>query len=116
VTAQYQWDATGAVWKRSTDGRPHTLEGGAQLSPRNVIVQYTPYASFAADSKVKFPEVVGSGEAAIFIGGTQVKARWSKASPTAMTTYTDSAGKPIALSPGQTWVHLQQPGNAVTLG
>lgn len=116
VTAQYQWDPAASVWMRSTDGRPHELEGGAQLSPRNVIVQYTPYSTFAPDPKVKFPEVVGSGEAAVFMGGMQFKARWSKASASAMTTYTDSAGKPIALTPGQTWVHLQAPGSAVSLG
>jgi hypothetical protein len=116
VTAQYQWDSGAAVWKRSTDGRPHTLEGGAQLSPRNVIVQYTPYVNFPDDQKVRYPEVVGSGEAVVFIGGMQVKARWSKSSPAAMTTFTDSAGRPIALSPGQTWVHLQAPGSAPAIG
>ena len=116
AVAQYQWDATASVWKRSTDGRPHVLEGGAQLSPRNVIVQYTPYVTFPADPKVRYPEVVGSGEAVVFIGGSQVKARWSKSSAGAMTSFTDTAGKPIALSPGQTWVHLQTPGSPVTLG
>ncbi len=114
--AQYQWDATASVWKRSSDGRPHVLEGGAQLSPRNVIVQYTPYVTFAADPKVRYPEVVGSGEAVVFIGGSQVKARWTKSSASAMTTFTDTAGRPIALTPGQTWVHLQNPGSPVTLG
>ena len=116
VTAQYEWDASANVWKRSTDGRPHILEGGAQISPRNVIVQYAPYVVFPADQKVRFPEVVGSGEAVVFMAGSQIKARWSKASAAAMTTFSDSAGKPIALTPGQTWVHLQAPGSAVTVG
>lgn len=116
VMAGYEWDATAKVWKRSTEGRPHVLEGGAQLSPRNVIVQYTPYATFVDDPKVRFPEVVGSGEALIFLNGSQIKARWSKSSAAAVTTYTDTAGKPVALTPGQTWVHLQTPGSPVTLG
>ena len=116
VTAQYQWDAAAKVWKRSTDGRPHTLEGGAQISPRNVIVQYTPYVGFPADQKVRYPEVVGSGDAVVFMAGSQIKARWNKASVGAVTTFSDSAGRPIALTPGQTWVHLQAPGSAVTVG
>ena len=116
VRAAYQWDSGASVWKRSTDGRPHMLEGGAQISPRNVIVQYTPYSTFAQDRKVRYPEVVGSGDAVIFVGGTQVKARWTKSSPTAVTTFVDSAGAPIPLAPGQTWVHLQEPGSAVTIG
>jgi hypothetical protein len=114
VTAAYDWDAGTSVWKRSTDGRPHLLEGGAQISPRNVVVQYTPYASYPADQKVRYPEVVGSGDAVVFVGNTQVRAKWSKSAPGAMTTFADSAGRPIPLAPGQTWVHLQAPGSAVT--
>ena len=114
VTAGYDWDPGASVWKRSTDGRPHTLEGGAQISPRNVIVQYTPYVTFAADQKVRYPEVVGSGDAVVFVGNTQVRAKWTKSAPGAMTTFADSAGRPIPLAPGQTWVHLQTPGAAVT--
>lgn len=114
VSAAYQWDAAAGVWKRSTDGAPHMLEGGGQIAPRNVIVQYTPYANFPADQKVKYPQVVGSGDAVVFIGGQQIKAKWSKASATTVTTFTDTAGKPLALAPGQTWVHLQPTGSAVT--
>ena len=75
-----------------------------------------PYSGFPADRKVRFPEVVGSGDALIFVGGAQVKARWTKSAPAAVTTYVDSAGAPIALTPGQTWIHLQEPGSAVTTG
>jgi hypothetical protein len=114
VRAAYEWDAAGGVWKRSTDGRPHMLEGDGQIAPKNIIVQYTPYTTFPADKKVRYPEVVGSGDALIFVNGTQVKAKWTKSSPAAVTTYVDSAGKPIPLAPGQTWVHLQESGSAVT--
>ena len=114
VTAAYDWDPGAGVWLRSTDGRPHMLEGNAQISPRNVIVQYAPYVTFPPDPKVRYPEVVGSGDAVVFVGNTQVRAKWTKSSPTAMTTYADSAGRPIPLAPGQTWAHLQAPGSAVT--
>lgn len=114
VSATYQWDPAGGVWKRSTDGAPHALEGGGQISPRNVIVQYTPYANFPEDQKVKYPQTVGSGDAVVFIGGMQMKAKWSKPSATSVTAFTDTAGKPLALAPGQTWVHLQPTGSLVT--
>ena len=116
VTASYEWDVAAGVWKRSTDGRPHGLEGNTQIAPTNVIVQYTPYSLFLLDKKIRYPEVVGSGEALIFVKGMQIKARWTKTAPSAVTTYVDSAGAPIALAPGQTWVHLQEPGSGVTVG
>jgi len=114
VRAAYQWDPGSATWKRSTDGRPHLLEGGAQIAPRNVIVQYAPYSDFPADRKVRFPEVVGSGDALVFVGGTMVRARWTKSAPGAVTTFVDSAGTPVPLAPGQTFIHLQEPGSTVT--
>ena len=115
VSAAYQWDPGAGVWKRSTDGRAHMLEGGAQISPKNVIVQFTRYSGFEPDRNVRFPEVVGSGDALIFVNGTQVKGRWTKSSPGDMTTYADSTGKPVPLAPGQTWVHLQEIGSPVTV-
>jgi hypothetical protein len=114
VSAGYDWDAAAGVWKRSTDGRAHALEGGAQLAPNNVIVQFTPYSRFSGDSKVQYPEVIGSGEAWVFAGGQLVRGRWTKAGPGAVTSFADSAGAPIKLPPGQTLVHLVAPGSTVT--
>ncbi|HEX2273662.1 MAG TPA: DUF3048 domain-containing protein [Acidimicrobiales bacterium] len=114
VSAGYDWDAGSGAWKRSTDGRPHALEGGAQLAPNNVIVQFTPYSRFSGDAKVQYPEVIGSGEAWIFAAGQLVKGRWAKPGPGDVTAFTDSAGAPVRLPPGQTLVHLVAPGSAVT--
>ncbi len=55
--------------------------------------------SFPDDQKVRFPQVVGSGEAAVFIGGQQIKAKWTKSSAAAVTTFTDTrrqAHRPVA--------------------
>lgn len=115
IRASYEWDAGASAWKRSTDGRPHMVEGAGQIAPKNVIVQFTPYVPFAADREVRVPQVVGSGDALVFVNGTQVKAKWAKSAPGSVTTYVDTAGKPIPLTPGQTWIHLEEPGSAVTV-
>ena len=53
---------------------------------------------------------VGSGDAIILSGGMAVRGRWSRASPTSFTTYTDAAGAPVRLVPGRTWVELARNG------
>jgi hypothetical protein len=106
VKADYAWDPATSTWTRSTGGQQHDLEGGGHISPTNVIVQFTPYSQFPADSKVKYPEVLGTGDAWIFASGQMVKGHWSKTDAAAMTTFTDAAGAPIVLPPGQTWVHF----------
>ena len=63
IKADFEWDAPSGTWKRSTNGEPHLLENDAQIAPQNVIVQFAPYSRFAEDTKVTFPEVIGSGDA-----------------------------------------------------
>lgn len=115
VTAGYDWDAASNSWLRTTDGAPHSVEEG-RLQPTTVIVQFTPYSYFIDDYSVQFPEVVGSGEAWVFAAGALVPGTWHKASPDAVTNFVDSDGAPIAIPPGQTWVHLVAPGSSVTTG
>ncbi len=115
VTASYDWDAGRGAWLRTTDGRPHDSEEG-RIAPTTVVVQFTPYQFFVDDYTVQYPEVVGTGEVWVFAAGTLVQGTWKKDSPEAVTTFTDSAGAPIVLPPGQTWVHLVAPGSTVTTG
>ncbi len=115
VTAGYTWDAASSSWLRTTDGVPHSVEEG-RIQPTTVIVQFTPYSYFIDDYSVQFPEVVGSGDAWVFAAGAMVPGTWHKASPESVTNFVDSAGAPIALPPGQTWVHLVAPGSSVTTG
>ena len=115
VTAGYVWDSGSSTWLRTTDGAPHMVEEG-QIAPTTVIVQFTPYSYFIDDYSVQFPEVVGSGEAWIFAAGAMVPGTWHKESPGAVTNFVDSSGAPIAIPPGQTWVHLVAPGSSVTTG
>ncbi|MDP8937323.1 MAG: DUF3048 domain-containing protein [Actinomycetota bacterium] len=114
VTATYEWDPASSTFKRSTNGSADALEGGGQIAPTNVIVQFTPYSRFSADAKVTFPEVVGSGDAVFFAGGSTIRGRWTKTAPDAVTTYTDAAGAPISLPPGRTLVELVPPGSGIT--
>ncbi|MDP9403171.1 MAG: DUF3048 domain-containing protein [Actinomycetota bacterium] len=115
--SDWDYDPASRQWRRSTNGTPHMVEGRGQLSFTNVVIQRTPYrlTRFTDTSGTKVDEavVVGSGDAVILSAGKQVAARWSKPSATAVTTYTDSAGAPIRLTPGRTWVAL--PSTAATI-
>jgi len=115
VVADWDWDAAAGAWMRSTDGGRHLTEEGP-IAPTTVIVQFTPYVFFVDDYSVIYPEVVGTGEVWVFAAGSLVRGTWSKASPDAVTTFTDTSGAPIVLPPGQTWVHLVAPGSTVTTG
>jgi hypothetical protein len=118
TTADYDWDASSGTWKRFTDGKPHTVEGGGQLAATTVIVEYVPYEETGEVDTTGAPvsegKVVGTGDAVVFANGMMVKARWSKPNATAMTTWTDLSGQPLAIPPGHTWVELPNVGAALT--
>ena len=108
----YTWNGTG--WARTQKGTPHVDADGLQVAPANVIIQFTPYGSSGVNDQFGVPipeaQLVGSGEAWVLTAGGLVAARWSKPTLTDVTSYTDVDGKPVALTPGRTWVALPQPG------
>ncbi|HEX6595623.1 MAG TPA: DUF3048 domain-containing protein [Acidimicrobiales bacterium] len=116
--ADYTWDAGSGTWLRSTNGAAHSAEGGGQLAPNTVIVQFVPYEGTGevdtTGASVSEAKVLGSGEATIFASGVMVKARWSKPNSSSMTAWTDLAGAPISLPAGRTWVELPATGSALT--
>jgi hypothetical protein len=118
--ASYEWDPSSSRWKRSTDGSPHMAEGGDQLAPTTVIVQFVEYEGSGEVDTTGAPvaeaKVVGSGDAVVFASGTRLDAKWSKPNATAMTTWTDAAGAPLSLPAGQTWIEMPAVGASLTTG
>lgn len=118
--ADWDFDAATGVWRRGTNGTPHTVEGGTQLGFANVIVQFVAYTNTSARDQAGSPvptaAVVGQGRALVLSAGRVVEASWSKPSATAVTEYRDAAGAPLMLTPGTTWVTLAPTGASTSLG
>lgn len=110
----YAWDAAAGGWKRSQDGTPHVDTAGAQVTPKNLVVQFVTYRDTGQRDRsgavVDEAELVGQGEAWVFTDAKVVKGRWSKPTAEAVTAYTDAAGAPVGLTPGTTWVELTPAG------
>ena len=110
TSGSFEWDVATGTWLRSSNGRPHLLVDGTRLAFSNVIIQKVGYRKVGYNDSSKHPVeeavVVGEGEAIVLSGGKQVKGRWSKPTPEAMTTFTDAAGAPIKLVVGSTMIAL----------
>lgn len=117
--AGWDWDAGVGVWRRLTNGTPHTVENGEQVGFANVIVQFVKYRNTSGRDAAGFPvptaEVIGTGEAWVLSGGRLIKAKWSKNAAASITTYTDSSGQAVRLRPGTTWVSLAPVGAGTTI-
>lgn len=112
-TSTSQWTyRDGAYWK-STDGLPHYLEGGEQISADNVIVM----ASRMRDEKKEDWQldirVVGEGEALFFSGGKVFSGTWRKKSRDSHLEFF-RRGTPMKFAPGRTWIEIVPGLNAVS--
>src|SRR5437763_3209099 len=113
----WDWDAASGTWKRGQNGTPHVDLAGRQAAAKNVIIQFVSYHNVAGirdPSGAPVPEgtLIGTGQAWLLTDGKVVKGTWSKPNNAAVTTYTDTAGSPFQLTPGQTWVELPPSGAA----
>lgn len=111
TTVAYTWNAAAKGWQRAQNGAAHVMaDSKARITPKNVIVQFTPYTASAfvdiTGSRSPEAELVGSGDAWVFTDGKLVRGHWSRPARDQVTTYTDAGGKPIGLTPGQTFVEL----------
>jgi hypothetical protein len=106
----FTWDGALGGWARDQKGSAHVDAAGVRISPPNVIVQFTPYHDTGLYDLSKTPvpeaELVGSGDAWIFIDGKAIKATWRKPDNETITTYTAADDQVIAVNPGQTWIAL----------
>jgi hypothetical protein len=107
----YTWDAASGGWQRTQNGAAHVMaDTKNRIAPKNVIVQFVPYTASpfvdVTGSRSPEAELVGSGEAWVFSDGKLVRGRWNRPSRDAVTSFVDAGGKPIGLTPGQTFVEL----------
>jgi Protein of unknown function (DUF3048) N-terminal domain/Protein of unknown function (DUF3048) C-terminal domain len=108
----YDYDPTTNSYKRSMAGQPHNdFKSGAQITPKVVVALVM---GFSQNGIYSVYQTTGSGTAFVFQDGEVAQVTWTKASDKEQLQFTDSAGKPLGLNPGQTWFTLVKAANAVT--
>jgi Protein of unknown function (DUF3048) N-terminal domain/Protein of unknown function (DUF3048) C-terminal domain len=114
----YSFQAATDSYNRSEGGTPQTDAGNnTQVSPKVVIAIVVPETSGALDASGAYYSdynVIGSGTAYIFQNGTVTTGQWSKSSNDSQILFTDSAGKPAPLDPGQVWISAVTSTSAIT--
>ena len=106
----WSWNETARRWLRSQYGVKETdATDGKQLHATNVVVLKTRIdRSFKNFRYGYIPRtvVVGGGSGYVFSGGKVLAITFQKKNQNDPIHLFDSAGKPVLLSPGNTWVEL----------
>jgi hypothetical protein len=103
----WTWDRQKQVWVRTTHrpAAPDVDAGGVRISATNVVVLFVHYQG-GAGVEGSEAQLTGSGNASVFINGSEVKARWTRPDKDHGAKLTDMDGNEIELTPGKTWVEL----------
>jgi hypothetical protein len=107
----YQYDPAAGSYGRSENGQPHLTDSGSQIRVVNVVVMWATMgngqiADAAGSTTTPVPTVTGTGNAMVLTGGVEHDGTWSRPDPASVMGLLDAAGKPIPLSPGNTWIHI----------
>ena len=112
---QYNYDLATNTYMRNEGGAAHmdlvsaSDKTGIQLHPKVVIALVMPKSAGALDATgAYYTEYAdtGSGNAYIFQDGGVTIGQWTKADAGSQILFKDSAGSPIKLNAGQTWLTL----------
>jgi hypothetical protein len=116
---RYDYDRATNTYLRSVTGEKKQIDAATKqrVAPKNVVIMLMSFGPLNDGSHKHRLEakVVGSGTAWIATNGKTIKGTWKKASLTAPTRFFDSAGKPVVLTVGQTFVQVMQTGTKVVL-
>lgn len=82
------------------------INTNSQIEIKNLIVIYVPtsFGRTRTNEATVIEQLVGSGNAKIFMDGNVTDAKWSKSSPTSRTIFLDVNGGEIKLNRGISWV------------
>jgi hypothetical protein len=114
----FVWDAKLTRYVRTVGRQRIVTASGAPVAKPNVLVQFCQIKVNRSDVDVNgvpgmSTESVGSGRVVLFRDGKRIEGKWSRNSIGAPTTFTDTAGNPLLLAPGGTFVALVRSGAPV---
>ena len=105
-----KWSADEDRWLLSHNGNIDTDESGYQLGPKNIIIQIVSITDSIYKDKVggvtPLVATIGVGKCYILRDGTVTVGEWMRSDEVSGTTFTDSTGAEILLTPGQIWIAL----------
>jgi hypothetical protein len=111
TSVTFTWDASLKEYVRTVDGSRLAYADGKPAAKPNVLVQFCAVTTNPRDVDVngnpsQFTHTVGSGKVVLFRNGKRFLGKWSRASETAPTKFTDLNGKAFPMSPGGAYVVL----------
>ncbi|MDR1077136.1 MAG: DUF3048 domain-containing protein [Propionibacteriaceae bacterium] len=110
ATPRWEWNAEQARWLRFEGSKAAVNAAGQQFGAANVVALTVEVRNEGgldpAGSPIPESIVVGQGSGLLASGGAVQAITWSKADEVSPMTFRDANGRPLRLTPGNTWIEL----------
>ncbi|MDD5567256.1 MAG: DUF3048 domain-containing protein [Patescibacteria group bacterium] len=102
---QYVYDLKSNEFIRKLAGEEHKMENGKTIRTKNIVVQFVKARIADSENRLSL-EVIGEGDANIYINGKEIKGKWKKANREERTRFYDESGKEVSFNRGTTWIEV----------
>lgn len=100
----YDYDKASNTYLRSIGGQPSNDREEGRLAPSVIVALHVNETTVMEDGWRQSIVTTGTGKATVFQNGTVAEYTWRKNGRRNPLEIIDSAGKPVALNRGQTWI------------
>jgi hypothetical protein len=116
----YAYDRATNTYLRGVTTEPKQVDAatGKRVAPKNVVVMlvhFGPLNDGHPSKKRLEADLIGKGTAYIATNGRTIKGTWRKDGVTKPTRFFDTAGNPVTLTVGQTFIQVMQTGTKVAI-
>jgi len=110
---KYVYDpADNSYWRWRGGAKEIDKNTGRQVEAKNVAIMIA--QSRQIEGQYNDVDIEGSGKARVYRNGEEILGTWEKDAAKSKLFFYDSAGQEIKFIPGQIWVEIVQPNQAVT--
>lgn len=102
--SDYTYQSETNSYLRAVGGEAHNDREAGQVQPKVVIALHVSTSRELEDGYREQISTTGSGKAYIFQDGVVTEGAWQRPDAKSQIAFTDTAGKPIKLNRGQTWI------------
>lgn len=111
----WDYDEAAGVYRRSQNGTPQPTASGEAVGAANVVILATRLVDGGccdtSGARYTDTELTGEGRAVVLRDGRWYEGLWRKASAGEHLELVTADGRPLALKPGKTWIHLAPTGS-----
>lgn len=105
---EWKYDRENNLYRRYVGGKVYRDASGAEISAKNIIVEYVPAEIVDAELRFKMSNL-GTGRALVCLDGSCREGEWRKKETASRSRFFDKSGQEFKFNAGTSWIEVVRP-------